>query len=71
MVLGKLAKRWIFGISILIFLNYLIQRFMKNLNVVVKLWIFDFSGIIEAVIITILNLISFLLIRLSMGGIST
>ena len=58
-LMGKIA----FGFGMIIFLNYFMDFIIGQIYVDVSIFGLDVSGFMKAVIVTVLNLISFLCLR--------
>ncbi len=58
-----MGKKLIFGFVLIIVLNYFMDYIVSNIDVSVKLFLWDLSGIVRALIITILNFVAFMGLR--------
>ena len=66
-IIMGIGRKVVTGFVLIIALNYFMDFIVSNIQVSVKILWWDISGIIKAIVITILNLIAFIGLRGMMG----
>jgi hypothetical protein len=62
-----LWKKIITAFILLVIGTWILDSIVDSLNIVVKFWIFDFSGFFKSLIVVLLNLFGFLFISALRG----